>query len=395
MRIVIKKLSEIKPHPKNARRHSSTNIEIIKRSLQEYGQRTPIVIGQDNHILKGCGTYQAFLELAWPTIRVVIAEGLTPEQELAYALMDNKSSDTSEFDHEKVKDVIQFLDGEGFDLDNTGFHDFELEALLEQDISEDNYVKLDDVPEVVESITKPGDVWLLGKHKVLCGDCTLTNLWKNKASMLITDPPYGVDYIGKTKDALTIKHDQLESLKPNIKKWFDAAVNFSAAGAYWFMTAPPGPLQFLFANDWMERGILRQILIWVKDSMVLGHSEYHYKHETLLFGWIPGNRLQNKDRTKVSVWHFDRPKASKDHPTMKPVGLFMQAIKNHTIKNDIVFDPFLGSGTTLIAAEKLDRICYGIEIEPHYVDVTVKRWEELTGKKAILQKKKDTRKRIK
>jgi DNA modification methylase len=131
MRIVIKKLSEIKPHPKNARRHSSTNIEIIKRSLQEYGQRTPIVIGQDNHILKGCGTYQAFLELAWPTIKVVKAEGLTLEQELAYALMDNKSSDTSEFDHEKVKDVIQFLDGEGFDLDNTGFHDFELEALLD------------------------------------------------------------------------------------------------------------------------------------------------------------------------------------------------------------------------------------------------------------------------
>lgn len=202
--------------------------------------------------------------------------------------------------------------------------------------------------------------------------------------MLLTDPPYGVAYAGKTKDALTIENDDIPEgdFATQVKTWFDGAVSVCKPGAYWFATVPAGPLHLVFAQDWRTRGVLRQIMVWVKDAMVLGHSEYHYQHEPILFGWLPGDRLKNADRTRTTVWSFDRPKVSREHPTMKPVGLWAAAIKNHTGGKDWVYDPFLGSGTTMIACEQLGRKCYGMEIDPKYVDVAVKRWEDYTGKKA-------------
>lgn len=205
---------------------------------------------------------------------------------------------------------------------------------------------------------------------------------------MLTDPPYGVGYVGKTKDALTIENDCLnqDELRIFVKSCFDNAESACRPGAYWYATVPSGPLHLIFAEDWKRRGILRQIMVWAKDSMVLGHSEYHYQHEPILFGWIPGDRHKNIDRTRTTLWQYARPKASASHPTMKPVALWTQAVNDGSRNGEIIYDPFLGSGTSIVVAEQLERVCYGMEISPVYCDVIVKRWETLTGKKAILEK---------
>jgi len=181
-----------------------------------------------------------------------------------------------------------------------------------------------------------------------------------------------------------ITAEQLERLKASIKA-HSAQVEHDGEPCLRLATVPAGPLHLVFAKDWKDRGYLRQIMVWVKDSMVLGHSEYHYRHEPILFGWKPGERYKNSDRTRTTVWEFDRPKASREHPTMKPIEMWCYGIYNHTDKGDIVYEPFSGSGTTIIACEKMNRKCRAIELEPKYVDVAVKRWEDVTGKKAVLE----------
>ena len=241
-------------------------------------------------------------------------------------------------------------------------------------------------------MTVEGDLWTLGEHRVLCGDCTVVDAVERlidgrQADLLVSDPPYGLSYVGKTKDALIIENDDLDEngLREMIDGAFSNALIATRPGAYWYATVPPGPLHLLFVQDWKDRGILRQIMVWVKSSMVMGHSEYHYKHEPIIYGWVPGgDRRKNPDRTRTTVWEYDKPAANRDHPTMKPVELFTQMILDSTNKNDCVFDPFLGSGTTLIAAESTGRVCYGTEIAPQYVDVIVKRWQTYTGREAVL-----------
>lgn len=239
--------------------------------------------------------------------------------------------------------------------------------------------------------TKKNQLWILGDHRLLCGDATskadvLRLMDGQKADMVFTDPPYGVAYVGKTKDALTIKSDDVseEELIVLCKKWFDLVDFATRDGAYWLATVPAGPLHVVFLSDWKERGVLRQVMVWVKNSMVMGHSEYHYQHEPILFGWKKGERLKNTDRTKTTVWAFDRPTASREHPTMKPVPLWIYGIENHTKSGDLLYEPFAGSGTTYMACEHLDRRCFGLELDPKYVAVILERWHEATGKKPRL-----------
>ena len=181
--------------------------------------------------------------------------------------------------------------------------------------------------------------------------------------------------LARPKDALEIENDKLDEvgLAQFIRAAFDLAEQHCRPGAYWYATVPAGPLHLLFAEDWNQRGILRQIMVWAKDSMVLGHSEYHYQHEPILFGWKPGERHNNTDRTRTTLWHVDRPKASREHPTMKPVELWVRAMEDGSRPGGTVYDPFLGSGTTMVAAEQLGRLCYGMEIEPKYVAVALER----------------------
>lgn len=311
------------------------------------------------------------------------------EKEKAANLAANKMG--GEFDMTGVEAMLKELQSLNYDLDLTGFladeRDKMFPDLIKAIDGEDEIPATPALPS-----TKICDLYEMGEHRLLCGDSTrvadVERLFGGcHADMILTDPPYGVGYVGKTKDALTIENDENDevSLQALVSSVFDIAESFCRPGAYWYATVPPGPLHLIFASDWKNRGILRQIMVWVKNSMVLGHSEYHYQHEPILFGWMEGPRHKNADRTRTSVWAHDRPSRSTDHPTMKPVALWEQAVRDGSVPGEIVYDPFMGSGTTIIACEKLGRKAYGLELSPNYCDVIVKRWETFTGKKAIRQ----------
>ena len=392
MQIEKRSVSQLSNDPANARKHNERNIQAIIGSLRRFGQQKPLVIDSSGVVRAGNGTLEAARQLGWETIDCVVTD-LKGSDAIAYAIADNRTAELAEWDDDVLAAQLNGLLADDEELlDAAGFTEEELEALL-ADSEIEAEVKEDEVPEPpVDPITKPGDLWILGEHRLLCGDSTKAEdverlMAGAKADMVLSDPPYGVSYVGKTKDALKVENDELseKDLTALVVAAFDNAEASCRAGSYWYATAPPGPLHILFADDWKRRGILRQIMVWAKDSMVLGHSEYHYQHEPILFGWIPGDRHKNSDRTRTTLWQYDRPKANREHPTMKPVALWSQAMTDGSRQGEIVYDPFLGSGTTLIAAEQLGRTCYGMEISPQYCDVIVKRWENLTGQKAVCQ----------
>ncbi len=246
--------------------------------------------------------------------------------------------------------------------------------------------------------SRRGDLWLLGDHRLLVGDSTIAEDMARlmdgaPAAMMWTDPPYGVSYVGKTKDAMEIANDDAEGLPALLRGAWTAVSPALAAGAPFYIAHSAGPLSVAFANSVVAAGWrIHETLVWVKDSMVVGHSDYHYRHEAILYGWLPGpgrsGRGNHEGRrwyggnAETSVFEIPRPKASPDHPTMKPVELVERQVSNSSQASDIVLDPFLGSGTTLIACERLGRRCYGIEIEPRFCDTIIARWEEHTGLKA-------------
>ena len=251
----------------------------------------------------------------------------------------------------------------------------------------------DDAPAVQENvIIRSGDVWTLGDHRLVCGDSTLPETWDllgvENALLVVTDPPYGVSYKGSDGSRAAIKNDDLSGER--LQQFLGGAMGhtFAAtcAGAVWWVWAPPGP-QFLdFAVVFSQLGVWRQTLAWVKNSLVLGHSDFHYKHESAFYGWTPGaaHNAPN-DRKQVSVIECDRPAAAEDHPTMKPVDLIRYCVETSSEVGDVVIDPFLGSGTTLVVCEETGRRCHGIEFEPGYCDVIIRRWQTMTGKQAIRQ----------
>jgi len=381
--------ADLIPYARNAKKHDPEQVAKIAGSIREFGFNNPVLIDQSNGIIAGHGRVMAAIKLSLESVPVIRLSHLTETQRRAYILADNKLAELGGgWDEEMLKVELEAIKESDLDHLLTGFSDKEMDQLL----AETNELNgdPDEVPEPpADPITKPGDLWLLGDHRLLCGDSTKAEdvgrlMAGAKADMLLSDPPYGVSYVGKTKDALKVENDELdeEALTKLVCDAFDNAEANCRAGAYWYATVPAGPLHILFADDWKRRGILRQIMVWAKDSMVLGHSEYHYQHEPILFGWVPGERHKNSDRTRTTLWQYDRPKANREHPTMKPVALWAQAVQDGSRNGEIVYDPFLGSGTTLIAAEQLGRKCYGMEISPAYCDVIVKRWETLTGKKA-------------
>ena len=374
--------------PANARKHGDKNLDAIKSSLAKFGQRKPIVVQREGMIVRaGNGTLAAAKALGWKEIAAVILDddNATAAQ---FAIADNRTAELAEWDNETLALLLDGWDKETQEA--VGFDKDDIEAVLSE-LEPDEIVE-DEVPEPpVDPITKAGNLWLLGDHRLLCGDSTKAEdvarlLAGRKIDLVLTDPPYGVSYVGKTKDALKVENDELGEgdLSELVKLAFDNAQTNSRPGAYWYATVPAGPLHLLFALDWKRRGILRQIMVWAKDSMVLGHSEYHYQHEPILYGWVPGERHKNSDRTRTTLWSYARPKASREHPTMKPLPLWEQAVRDGSREGEVVYDPFLGSGTTLIVAEQTNRACCGCEISPSYCDVIVKRWENLTGKKAVL-----------
>ena len=392
MKLTTTKITELSLDPSNVRKHGRKNIDAIKASLRKFGQQKPIVVDAKGIVLAGNGTLAAAKELGWTEIEIVLTQ-LEGVEATMFAIADNRTAELAEWE-DKLEEVMKSLLDAGQDLTDLGFSEQDL-AKISADLVGDSEVDAEPQIDKADDLrakwgVEPGQLWELGEHRLLCGDSSKIDdarrvIGGGLADMVITDPPYGVAYVGKTKDALKVENDDVdeETLAKMCKQWFDAADEVSRAGAYWVATVPPGPLHGVFFNDWKARGYLRQVMVWNKDSMVMGHSEYHYKHEPILFGWKPGERLKSSDRTKTTVWDFARPKASREHPTMKPVEMWAYAINNHTEKGNAVYEPFSGSGTTIIACEQLGRKARAIEISPNYVAVALQRWSDATGKTPI------------
>ena len=327
--------------------------------------------------------------LGMQEVPVHVATGLSQKQIAAYRLADNRTGEEAEWDDAKLSaEMLAINEGSSFDLTLTGFSDEEIAAALAGTSEILPGAQLDEAPPLgkeKDARTQPGDVIALGRHRLVCGDSTDALAWQAllgdaRADAVITDPPYGVDYVGKTKDRLTVSNDHLKETELTDFLRAALALAHSRQGAAWYVYAPPGPAFHSFATVGVELGWWRQTLVWVKDVFVLGRSDYHYRHEACLYGWAPGgSHAFHGGRTQDTVFECARPKVSKEHPTMKPVALIERAIRNSTQPADRIVDCFGGSGTTLLAAEVTGRTAFLIEKSRAYCDVICQRWETVTG----------------
>lgn len=381
LQIAYRKVAELIPYAKNPRKNDNA-VDAVAESIKQFGFKIPIIIDGNDEIIAGHTRLKAAKKLGIVEVPTIMADDLTPEQARAFRLVDNKVGEIAEWDMNLLADELIGLDFGGFDF---GFGNND-ESVAE--VVDDEY---DGVPPE-EPKTKRGDVYQLGRHRLMCGDSTSAEDVQLLAGgaqmdMLLTDPPYGVDYVGKTKDALKIENDAQsdEELTTFLADAFMAANNVMKPGAVfyiWHADSKAGVFRMACRIAGWE---VRQVLIWVKNSMVLGRQDYQWKHEPCLYGWKEGaGHLWASDRKQTTVLEFDRPTRNREHPTMKPIPLFDYQIKNNTKGGDTVLDLFGGSGTTIMACEQNGRVGYVMEYDPKYVDVIVNRWEAFTGKKAVL-----------
>ena len=383
MNIIEIKIGDIIPYEKNPRKNDEA-VKYVAESIKQFGFKVPIVIDKNNVIVAGHTRYKASKKLGLKEVPCIVADDLTEEQIKAYRLADNKVAELAEWDFDLLGEELDgILD---IDMCDFGFElNFDEE---EQEVVEDDFeVELPEEPRA-----KLGDVYQLGNHRLMCGDSTsITDVEKlmggDLADMLLTDPPYNVDYEGKTKDKLKIENDKMDN--DNFRQFLiDAFSNadmvMKAGAVFYIWHADSEGYNFrgaCFDVGWK----VRQCLIWNKNSMVMGRQDYHWKHEPCLYGWKDGaGHLWASDRKQTTVISFDRPTRNDLHPTMKPVPLFDYQIKNNTKGGDIVLDLFGGSGTTIMACEQNERRAYTMEFDPRYVDVIINRWEQFTGRKAVL-----------
>lgn len=388
----IRAIDALVEHPRNPNKHPPEQLRLLGKIIRANGWRSPICVSaRSGFVIKGHGRLQA-ARLAGITEAPVDLQNYASEaDEWADMIADNRIAELAEIAVPELAGLLRELDAAGEDMERTGFDDDALSELLASIAEEDRETDAEPQIDKAEELRAKwgvalGQVWQLGEHRIACGDSTqeavvAAVMGGGLADMVLTDPPYGVSYVGKTKDALKVENDDLDEcqLTELVKEAFDQAQAISRPGAYWYATVPAVPLHILFADDWKRRGILRQIMVWAKDSMVFGHSEYHYQHEPILFGWVPGPRHQNQDRTRTTLWQYARPKASREHPTMKPVELWAQAVRDGSRPGETVYEPFSGSGTTIIACEQLGRKARAIELNPAYVAVAIQRWVDATG----------------
>ena len=377
-------INKLIPYVNNARTHNAQQINKLRSSLREFGFINPVIIDRDFNVIAGHGRIMAAKEEGINEVPCVFVDYLTEAQKKAYILADNRMAMDAGWDEELLKVEIESLQAEDFDLSLTGFDESELAGFFDtaDDAKEDDF----DVDAELEkpSVTKSGDLWLLGNHRLFCGDSTKKESYTlvmdgKNANLVVTDPPYNVNYQGT---AGKIKNDNLENDK-FYQFLFDAFTCMEKAMAddasiYVFHADTEG---LNFRKAFADAGFyLSGTCIWKKQSLVLGRSPYQWQHEPCLFGWKKNGKHQwYSDRKQTTIWEFDKPKKNGDHPTMKPVPLIAYPIKNSSMSNCIVLDPFGGSGSTLIACEQTNRICHTIELDEKYCDVIVKRYIEQVG----------------
>lgn len=375
------------PYEKNAKIHDEKQIKNLVTSLKRFGWQQDCVVTSDNVLVIGHGRRMAAMRIGCEIPVHVIdkkAEDLTDEDIRELRIADNQTNAETGFDFELLAQDLDGLDFDGFDFD------FNLPEIQEEPIlvNEDDW----DKPLPEEPVSKPGQIWQLGRHRLMCGDSTdITAVEKlmdgAKADLLVTDPPYNVDYEGGTSDKLKIQNDKQKDedfLAFLNGAFFCCDYVMKPGAAFYIWHADSEGYNFRTAcktTGWT----VRQCLIWNKNSLVMGRQDYQWKHEPCLYGWKDGaGHTWNSDRKQTTVIDFDRPKRNDIHPTMKPIGLFDYLIQNSSHHGDIVLDTFGGSGTAIMACEQDERTCYTMELDPRYVDAIIDRWQTFTGEKAVL-----------
>jgi DNA modification methylase len=442
-KVSVDKINPAQYNPRKDLQPGDPEYEKLKRSIHEFGYVEPLIWNQrTGNLVGGHQRYKILLERDIQEVECSVVD-LDENREKALNIALNKIS--GDWDLPRLKDLLEEIDTSDLDVELTGFDVDEIDDLMasvleSKEVQEDNFDVDAAIEEVDESITQPGDIWILGKHRLICGDATIFSdaeklMEGQLADMVFTDPPYNVNYEGGTKKKLKIKNDNMKS-EDFYHFLYDAFAN------YYAVTKAGGPIYVCHADSegisfrsaLLETGWdLKQCLIWVKHQLILGRQDYQWKHEPILYGWKPGaahswhgDRKQStsiedvapltiqKDKGKTyltfttnektvmlevpkfkiihassednsTVWRFDKPTRNGDHPTMKPISLCAKAVRNSSPVNGLVLDFFGGSGSTLMACEQLGRRCYTMELDPIYCDVIVRRWEEFTGKKAVRQ----------
>lgn len=387
------KVGDIRPYERNPRRNDAS-VDAVAESIKQFGFRAPIIVDRDGVIIAGHTRWKAAKKLKLKTVPVIYAEDMTPEQAEAYRIADNSAGSASEWDVDLLAEIIPTLDFDmsdfGLDLDFINTYEDDSGEVIEDEAPEPDFEK--------EATVKRGEVWKLGDHRLMCGDSTSKVeveilMEGNLAEMVFTDPPWNVNYGDpehsynpKWKNGRTILNDSMttEDFKEFMGMAFESMKASLRGGgiAYIVMSAQEwGNLMLTLKENGMHWS---STIIWSKDTGVLSRKDYNTQYEPIWYGWEEGSpRLHPvEDHTQTDVWEIKRPKRSDEHPTMKPIELVARAIRNSSNKGDSILDLFGGSGTTLMAAEQTGRTCYMMELDPHYCDVIIERWEAFTGRKA-------------
>lgn len=382
------KVSELIPYVNNARTHSQEQVNKLRSSLREFGFVNPVIIDQDKNVIAGHGRLMAAKEEGITEVPCVLVDYLTEAQKKAYILADNRYAQDAGWDEELLRLEIEALEGMDFDVSLTGFNEDEISDLFagaDTSDTQDDDFDLSDALEKAAFVEK-GDVWVVGRHRLMCGDATSeedvsTLMDGKKANLIITDPPYNVAF--ESSDGLSIKNDKMENEKFYeflLSAFKNMAAHLEKGGAAYVFHADTEGLNFRKA--FVDAGFhLAGCCIWVKNSLVLGRSDYQWQHEPVLYGFLQNGKhywSKNAGRSQTTIWNFDKPKKNKNHPTSKPLDLLAYPIGNSSQENAIVIDTFGGSGSTLMTCEQTNRICHTMELDEKYASVILRRYVEDT-----------------
>lgn len=387
-------LQRLIPYARNARTHDEGQVSQIAGSIAEFGFVNPILVGDDNVIIAGHGRLLAAQQLGLEKVPVIVLGHLTEAQRRALVIADNKIAENAGWNEELLQLELAELRDLDFDLDLIGFSDEELDALLESE-PEAGLTEDDAVPEIeAQAVSRTGDLWILGGHRLLCGDATSADdmamlMDSQLADMVFTDPPYNVDYGNSAKDKMRGKDRRI--LNDNLGEGFYGFLKAALAN---LLEVTKGACYVAMSSSELDTlqqafrdagGKWSTFIIWAKNTFTLGRSDYQRQYEPILYGWREGaDHFWCGARDQGDVWFFNKPAKNDLHPTMKPVELVERAVRNSSKSWDIILDPFGGSGSTLIACEKSGRQARLIELDPKYVDVIIRRWQEFTGEDAVL-----------